>query len=169
MMRHYKLFALLGTFIAVLMPKVWAFQPSGIGALDRVIEIIAGIFNVTILGNDVVQVGFLRFLLFVALFAVMYKALNGVSKVFDAKTAKIVALVFAIIGVFLMPRNWLLATGGTITFVVSSLVFVLIFWGLSYVAVAVLKKGWLFNGMGLILLFLLLMMLGQWSTMVGIG
>lgn len=168
-MKKQGLFAVLGTFSLVLVPSALAFESTGLGALDRVIEILAGIFSITVLGNEMVQIGFLRFLLFVALFAVMYKALNGVSRIFDAKTAKIVSLVFAIIGVFLMPTSWLLATGGTITFVVSSLVFVLIFWGLSYVAVGVLKKGWMLHIFGLVLLFLLLVMLGQWSAMVGLG
>jgi hypothetical protein len=148
---------------------------TGVKPMDRGIEVISNLFNIQSLqSNEQVQIGFLKFALFIVLFAVSNQSLKRL-KVFDKKTAGITAFAFSTIGVFMMPHIWLLATGSTITGIMSSLIFLGFFIGLSYVAVFVLRPkennpqmGLAKHLLGLILLFLLLTLLDDWALFVGL-
>ncbi|KYK26028.1 hypothetical protein AYK26_01110 [Euryarchaeota archaeon SM23-78] len=161
--------------LIILIPQVFAYGRTGVSPLDRGIEAIGRLFNIEVLrSNTFVQEGFLKFILFVVLFAVANMALKK-TKIFDNKTAGIVSFAFSIIGVLLMPTEWLLATGGLITVVMSSIIFLGFFIGLGWVAMFVLRKkgeddrsGWLKNLLGLALLFLLLFLLDEWALFVGL-
>jgi len=148
-----------------------AFASTGIGAMDTVLGIIGNFFNFTALENENVQIGFLRIMIFIALFTISYFALKKATifKDNNGKPAKVVGFVFSLIGAFLMPTSWLIATGGGITFLMSSIVFLLMFWGLTWVAVWYMKSNWVLNLFGIILLFLLLSLLGQWGDIVGLS
>jgi hypothetical protein len=149
---------------------------SGFSPLDQGITIISSLFNIKALENPIVQIGFLKLMLFIVLFAVSFRGLQIPEKGIFAgdqgkKTAGIVSFAFSMIGVFLMPTDWLMVTGGAITALMSSFVFIFIFWGGAYLAVKTLsqdgnedKYGWIKNLMGLLLLLLLLFILGLWAT-----
>jgi hypothetical protein len=92
------------------------------------------------------------------------------SKIFDNKTSGIISFAFSMIGVFMMPTRWLMATGGIITAIMSSFIFLLIFIGGAYLAMFKLRPendkdnlGWVKNMIGLILLFFLLFLLDAWA------
>lgn len=167
---RYLFYSLLMIFIA---PQVFAYGRTGVSPLDKGIEAISNVFNIQILRtNESVQTGFMMFMIFIVLFAVSNMALKRV-KFFDKKTAGIVSFAFSAIGVFMMPKEWLMATGGLITALMSSVIFLMVFIGLSVVAVFTLrpkgdddKMGWLKNLLGLILLLLLLFLLDEWAAFV---
>lgn len=167
----------LSLLLIMLSPNTLAYSSfvrTGISPLNRAVEMIANLFNIEVLRNEAVQVGFLKFMIFVVLFAVSNFALKQ-TKIFDAKTAGIISFAFSMIGTFMMPHTWLLATGGLITVVMSSIIFIGFFWGLAIVAVFVLRKkgeddkmGWIKNLLGILLLFLLLFLLDEWAMVVGL-
>ncbi|MBU1198254.1 MAG: hypothetical protein KKE98_05600 [Nanoarchaeota archaeon] len=171
---RYLLYSICMILIA---PQVFAAGRSGINPLDRAIEMISGIFNIEVLqNNETVQIGFLKFMLFIVLFSVSFWALRK-TKIFDdaqgKKTAGIVSFAFSMIGVFMMPYEWMLATGGLITVIMSSVIFLAFFGGIGYVAVFVLrstgeddKAGWVKNLFGLIILFILFFLVSEWSIFV---
>ncbi|MBN2142119.1 hypothetical protein JW711_02195 [Candidatus Woesearchaeota archaeon] len=165
---------LILTIVSLLFfPSALALR-SGFSPMDRAVEMIANVFNLRSLQRSTyVQEGFLKFMIFIVVFAVTFQVLQkigkGYSHIFERKTAGIVSFAFSMIGVFMMPTDWLLATGGLITAIMSSLVFLLVFIGGAYVAVFKLKPsddkslGWLMNLMGLFLLILLMFMLSMWA------
>ena len=125
-----------------VMPQFSLAYRTGISPLDTGIEALSDLFNIQALNNSYIQEGFLKFAIFIVLFALSFYSLGYV---FDKgggnpqgkKTAGVISFAFSMIGVFMMPREWLMATGGTITAVMSSLVFVGVFFGGAYVAVKV--------------------------------
>jgi hypothetical protein len=160
---------------------VLAWGRTGISPLDGAFEIIGRLFNIQALKNSYVQEGFLKLMLFVVVFAVSNMILT---KVFTKgnnpqgkKVAGIVSFAFSMIGIFLMPTAWLNVTGGVVVAVMSSLIFLLIFYGGMYVAMAYLKPadegtdpknqlkapGWFLNLLGILLLFFLLGLLSIWQ------
>ncbi len=158
--------------LIILTPGASAYTArSGISPLNSAIELISRLFNIEVLqNNEVVQQGFLKFMIFIVLFAVSNYSLKK-TKIFDAKTAGIVSFAFSMIGVFMMPTDWLLATGGLVTLVMSSIIFLGFFWGLAIVAVFVLRKkgdddkmGWIKNLLGIILLLILLTLVDDWAV-----
>jgi len=161
MMVDRRIIALFSVLLAI--PHVFAMP-----VLDRGFELIGSFFDLKILQeNPAVQIGFLKIALFIALLAITFAALKKVGSIFDVKTARIVATVFSLIGVFMMPDAWLIATGGSLTALMSSMVFMMIFWGLSYVAVRYMRENWLMNLLGLLLIFLLMGMLDLWTDLIG--
>jgi hypothetical protein len=169
--------------LASLMIAIF-FQPANalgtsITVLDRAIVMISSLFNIESLqSNSYIQEGFLKFALFVVTFSVSFLSLQKAQIFKDAqgkKSAGVVALAFSLIGVFMMPHEWLLATGGAITTIMSSLIFLGFFIGTSIVAVFVLrpksgddKVGFAKNIIGLLMLFLLLSLLDEWALFVGL-
>jgi hypothetical protein len=153
-----------------LIPSALAYGRTRIIALDRGIEMISNVFNIQVLENNSwVQEGFLKFMIFIVLFAVSHFGLKK-ANILDNKTSGIVSFAFSMIGVFMMPTDWLMATGGVITAIMSSFVFLLIFVGGGVVAMFVLKPkdendpmGWLKNLLGLMLLFFLLFLIQVWA------
>jgi hypothetical protein len=166
----------LSLLLIILTPGTLAYSVrTGISPLNGAIEMISNLFNIEVLrSNETVQIGFLKFMIFVVLFAVANFSLKK-TKIFDNKTAGIVSFAFSMIGTFMMPHQWLLATGGLITVIMSSVIFLGFFWGLAVVAVFVLRKkgeednmGWIKNLMGLMLLLLLLFLVDEWAQVVGL-
>jgi len=165
-------FALL---LIIVTPGVLAFR-TGVSQLDYGLELLSKLFYIDLLNSSqVVQIGFMKFMIFIVTFSVVNMALGKIS-FFEKKTAGIVSFAFSMIGTFMMPIQWLEATGGTITAVVSSIFFIAFFWGLGYVAVVVLRSkeddggmGWIKNLMGLLLLFLLLFIINLWVNWQGLG
>ncbi len=162
---------ILYLFLLLFLIPVAAAYSTGIPPLNQGVELISSLFNIDLLrSNEDVQVGFIKFLLFITIFAVFRQALLKAGGVFqEPKTAGIVSFSVSAIGVFLMPRSWLLATGGAITALVSASVFLAIFLGVSYLAVMKLNKDALQNLFGLLLLVLLLMLLNIWAGFTGLG
>ncbi|HEC96355.1 MAG TPA: hypothetical protein ENI59_01600 [Euryarchaeota archaeon] len=167
--RHLFYSLLYALILTLLAPQTLAYHVrTGISPLNRAIELISNLFNIEVLrSNTYVQEGFLKLMLFIVIFAVANMSLKK-TKVFDNKTAGIISFAFSMIGVFLMPTTWLLATGGLITVIISSVVFLGFFLGLTYVAVFVLRKNWLQNLLGLLLLLLLLFLLDDFASFVGL-
>jgi hypothetical protein len=175
----------LGIFLLILLlgsialPMATALG-SGFSPLDQGITLISGLFNISALDNPIVQLGFLKLMLFIVLFAVSFRALQIPEKGLFAgeqgkKTAGIVSFAFSMIGVFLMPTDWLMVTGGAITAIMSSFIFLFIFWGGAYLAVKVLsgsgdddKYAWVKNLIGLILILFLLYLLTIWTVFSGV-
>ncbi|HJX05619.1 MAG TPA: hypothetical protein VJ461_02835 [Candidatus Nanoarchaeia archaeon] len=170
----------LSLLLIILTPNAFGYSVrTGISPLNSAIEMISNLFNIEVLRNNTtVQLGFLKFCIFIVLFAVSFFSLRK-TKIFDdaqgKKTAGIVSLAFSLIGTFMMPQEWLLATGGLITVIMSSLIFLGFFWGLAIVAVFILRKkdendrmGWIKNLMGLMLLLLLLFLLDEWAVVTGL-
>jgi hypothetical protein len=161
---------------ALLSVAVLAAGRTGISPLDNSFELIGRLFNVQALRNPYVQEGFLKFMLFIVLFAVSNFALNKVfnrdgGNIQGRKVAGIVSFSFSMIGIFMMPTNWLNVTGGMVTAIMSSFVFILIFYGGIYAAMVILKPnddskapGWLMNLLGILLLFLLIALLELWQN-----
>jgi len=162
----YLFFSLL---LIILAPQTFAYvSRTGISPLNKAIETISNLFNIEVLRtNELVQTGFLKFMLFIVLFAVANMSLKRI-KFFEHKTAGIVSFAFSMIGVFMMPTQWLLATGGLITVIISSAIFLGFFIGLSYLAIFVLNKNWLQNLVGLLILLLLLFLLDEWALVTGL-
>ena len=165
-----KHFGLVAAVLGILsIPIVYA--STGVGMMDNVLNMIGNFFNISAFENELVQIGFLRIGLFIIMFTIAYYSLKRAAVLGEngGKPAKVIAFVFAAIAAFMMPTPWLLATGGTITFVMSSLIFVLLFWGLAWVAIKELRGDWIKNLFGLLLLIMLSMLIVQWAIMVDVG
>ncbi len=166
-------FIVYSLILALLTPLVSA--RTGVGVMDKGIEMIGNIFNIRILQtSSIAQAGFLKFSLFIVMFAVTNMALKK-TKIFDNKTAGIIAFAFSMIGVFMMPTPWLMATGGTITAIMSASIFIGLFWGLAWVAMFTLRPkeenepyGWVRNLLGILLLFILLSMIDDFAIAAGV-
>lgn len=152
------------------IPFAFAFDISN--TLDRGFTMIGDFFYISAFDNPIVQIGFIRIMLFVAMFAVMYSAFKSAGeklKWMDNKTAKIVSFVFAMLGVFLMPESWLMATGGSITALVSAMFYLLIIGGGGYIAVRSLRGNLIANLMGIVLILALIAFVEVWANFVGLG
>lgn len=162
------LFGVLLSFTSI--PFVSALSLSD--SMDRGFTLIGDFFYITAFDNPIVQIGFIRIMLFVAMFAIMYAAFKSAGeklKWMDAKTAKIVSFVFAMLGVFLMPEAWLMATGGTLTALVSSIFYLMIMLGGGYIAVRMLRGNLVANLMGVVLILALMALVEVWANFVGLA
>jgi hypothetical protein len=173
---YYLFYSLLSIF---LIPQVWGLSSgyrfrTGISPLNRGFEVIGNVFNINILyTNEYVQTGFIKFMLFLVLFAVINMALKKTSRkggapLFDKKTAGIIAFAFSMIGVFMMPSNWLQATGSLIVVVTGLLIFLGFFIGIAYVAVFGLKNNWVQRLIGLLILLLLILIFDDVAMILGV-
>ena len=166
--RYFLVFSLLS---AIAIPGVSAY--TGISPLDGAMTLIATLFNLPSLQNPAIQEGFLKFMLFVVLFAISN---FGLMKAFDKagnnaqgrRAANIIAFAFSMIGIFMMPTFWLRATGGVITAIMSSFVFILIFWGGAWLAMKVLTGDKLKDLFGVSLLLFLLFLVGVWANVTNL-
>ena len=155
------------------MPLVAATQGyTGISPLNNVVGLISQMFNITILHDPYVQLGFLRFCLFVLFMAVAFwvfgKLKTKSGTMFDRKTAGVIAAVFAAISAFMMPENWLTANGGIITAVFSGLIPIGIVVLGIYVAVGPMNKSFISRLFAVVLLFLLLGILDIYHQAIGL-
>jgi hypothetical protein len=172
------LMILLSLPLMIFVPA--AAVSTGVTPLDKGISLVSGLFDIRAFENSMVQEGFLKMMIFIVLFAVSYRALQIQQKgIFSGdqgkKTSIVVSFAFSMIGVFLMPTKWLMITGGAITAIMSSVIFIIIFWGGAFLAVKTLsssgkddKFGWTKNLMGFLLILLLLMLLDVWIVFTGL-
>lgn len=98
--------------------NVYAFR-TGFNPMDRAVEMIARLFHIPILENEVVRLGFIKFGMFLMVFAV---AFWGLRRFMDQKPAGVVSFVISFTGAALTPRAWVLASGGTFTAIMSAIV-----------------------------------------------
>jgi hypothetical protein len=104
-----------------------------ISPLETVTNNIAKFFNFQVFTSQTMQIGFLRFLLWIMLFAVLFW--SGSQFVFKGdegrKTAGIVAAIMALIGVVFMPENAITGIGTAY----AGLFFTLLTVGIAFAAV----------------------------------
>lgn len=127
---------------------------TGISPLNRVVELMAQMFNIPILKDPAIQVYFLRFMLFVLFLVVAHYAFKKVG--FDNKTAGVVATVFAAISSFLMPEDWVAANGGVVTAVFAALIPLGIVCAGVYFCVTTLNKSFITRLIAIVILMMLL-------------
>jgi hypothetical protein len=100
---------------------------TGFTVLDSAVRMISRFFMIPSLRtNRVVQIGFIRFLLFVMLFSLFRFGLARGPFKDDAKTTNILSFVIALIGVIFMKDQWVMAQGGVMAAVAGLLVPLLI-------------------------------------------
>ncbi len=168
-MKRYAGIALVILILLLTIPLAMAYS-TGIPPLNQGVNMIGGLFNLEMLReNEDVQAGIIRFGLFIVLLAVFRMGLLKAGGVFDTKTANITSAVISGIGVFFMPRDWLMATGGAVTALASASIFLAIFLGISYLAVMKMNKDWMQNIGGILILILLFMLLNVWAGRLGLG
>jgi hypothetical protein len=173
--KYFKMFGMYFFAAIALASFVLAAGRTGISPLDSAFEMIGRLFNIQALRSPYVQEGFLKFMLFIVLFAISNFGLN---KIFNnggnnpqgKKVAGIISFAFSMIGIFMMPTAWLNVTGGIVAAIMSSFIFIFIFYGGMYVAMAILRDkegskspGWLMNLFGILLLLLLIALLELWQ------
>ena len=109
-----------------------SFAPgnTGFAPLDSAISMISKFFMIGVLRSNVaVQVGFIRFVLFIVLFTLFR---FGLGKVFDAsdpgqaKNINVIGFAIALIGAIFMKDQWVLANGGVMAAIAGLLVPILI-------------------------------------------
>ncbi len=131
---------------------------TGLDPLNNVVRMIAEFFTIPALNNEEVQLGIIKFGIFLIVFAIAHLALRNVwgsgygGGANQARAAKVIAFVVAFIGSFFMPNGWALALGG----VIAGLVIFLLVGGGAYYATMKLKDDWLQNLFGLIIILLLI-------------
>ena len=104
----------------------FAVGNTGFAPLDSAVTMISKFFMINVLRtNPAVQVGFIRFMLFIVLFTIFR---FGLGKVFDssdanqAKNVNIIGFVIALIGTIFMKDQWVLANGGVMAAIAGLLV-----------------------------------------------
>jgi hypothetical protein len=181
-MAHVKTQQRLGTLLTTLLVSLLALPATlaastysghtGISPLNKVVETLAWMFNTPILQNRTVQVGFIRFCLFILFLAVAHWSFKKIFKSKDDKggnkTAGIVSTVFALIAAFLMPEAWVTANGGVITAVFTALIPLGIVGLGIWFALAKMNKNFATRLMAIVILFLLLAILDVYRTSLGL-
>jgi len=148
------------------LPTVFARSYyTGISPLNRVVELLSKMFTIPALSNSWVQLGFIRFCLFVLFLAVAHWVFK---KLFDNKTAGVIATVFALISAFLMPENWVTANGGVITAVFTGLIPLGIVILTVWFCVKKLDSSFISRLIAIVLLLVLLAILDVYKTAVGL-
>lgn len=109
------LFSLL-TLITI--PGALAFRTDT--PLDLPVEMISKLMTVSVLGNEMVQIGFIRFAIWLLVFALGFYSFSNFAFKQDRKTAGILSATIAFIGALFMPREWVVAQGGLMTAIVAS-------------------------------------------------
>ncbi len=138
------------------IPSAYAAR-SGIAGLDRVIEILGGVFYPSILDNNpTIRLGFYKFLYFLIVFALVnWVLVSFVFKKGDEKLGKrasaIIAMAFGAISAFFIPGPMALGSAGIITAVFAAIIPFGVAMGLAFVAMKV------FDGKS-----------GSWQHLIGI-
>lgn len=159
---------LLGALLALLLASPQALAATGytgISPLNRVVELLSNIFTLPVLKNATVQLGFIRFALFVLFLAVAHWVFK---KIFDNKTAGVIATVFALISAFLMPENWVTANGGVITAVFSALIPLGVICLGVYFCVTTLNQNFIGRLIAIVILLLLLEVITVYKMAIGL-
>lgn len=160
--------SLLGILAFVLaLPVVAAARGyTGISPLNRVVELLATMFNIPILQNPTVQILFLRFALFVLFLALVH---YGLKKFMPNKTAGVIATVFALISSLLAPESIILANGGIIAAVLSGLIPLgIVGYGL-YFCVTKLNENFATRLIAIVILLMLLGVVDMYYDITGLG
>ncbi len=165
----YKKIFLYVLLLVIAIPIVFAVK-TGFSPLDKAFTIIGNVFSVrAFLQNSVAKEGFFKFLLLCVLFAVSHAGFKKIGGIFDNKTARIVAFAFSMIGTFLVPARWADAQANIVTAVISSIIFIGIFWGGAYYATMKLNADNFQKVIGLLLIFLLIFFLSGWEDIAGLA
>jgi len=147
-----KLYLILSFLVLGILPvSVKASNP-----FEGAFEGIANFFNMDVFSDSDMQIGLIRFLLWIALFSILFW--SGSQFVFKGdegrKTAGIVAAIISLISVIFMPANAISAIGTAY----SATIFVLLTVGIAgvatYFAFGVLKGEWWKELFGLLILIL---------------
>jgi hypothetical protein len=158
--------------ISIMPEPALAYSRFGISPLENAFTLISELFNIrSIVENAMVREGFLKFMIFLVMFSISYSGLRRLGEhvtIFDERTAGIVSFAFSAIGTFLMPTDWLMATGGTIVAVMSSFVFLIIFGGGLYLALFRLRGSRAAHFAGLMILIILFVLILIWEQTIGI-
>lgn len=101
------------------LPTALAYR-SGWAPLDMPVEMISRMFNIPILSNTFVQVGFIRFGIWLMVFTLAFYSFHKFAFKDDRKTSGILAATIAFIGAIFMPQPWVIAQGGIITALITS-------------------------------------------------
>ncbi len=136
-------------FIAAIAASPLALAAIGFDPMDTVLRMIADFFTFDALQNDRVQEGVIRFALFILYFAIANFSLK---KFFDKKTAGIASFIFAFLGIFLMPEQWVKLTGGTISVIVGGGLILSLLGGLIYFAMIEMNDNWVEHLLGILIL-----------------
>jgi hypothetical protein len=162
---RYLLGSLVG--LSLSLPIVLAATGyTGISPLNRVVELLSTMFTLPALKNANVQLGFIRFALFVLFLAVAHYAFKKVG--FDNKTAGVIATVFALIAAFLMPENWVTANGGVITAVFAALIPLGVICYGVYFCVTTLNRNFIGRLIAIVILLLLLEIINVYKMALGL-
>lgn len=138
---------------------------TGISPLNSVIQLMSTMFTIPVLQNSAVQLGFMRFCLFVLFLAVAHFSFK---KVFDNKTAGIIATVFALIAAFFMPESWVTANGGIVTAVFAALIPLGVIAGGVWFCVKKLNDDFITRLIAIVILLLLLEIINVYKLALGL-
>ncbi len=155
------------TLISILaaLPSAAAYY-QGIRPLNTFVQMIANFFTAPALKNYYVQVGVIRFALFLVVFSVANMAFKRVG--FENRVAGTVSFVVGFISAFFMPEPWLIATGGTITGLVAAAVLLGVIGTGIYWAMVKLRGNALYHFFGLIILFVLIEVVLIYASLIGV-
>ncbi len=139
---------------------------TGISPLNKIVQSMAWMFDIPILQNHTVQVGFIRFCLFILFLALSHWVFKKLFK--DNKTSGVISTVFALIAAFLMPENWVTANGGVITAVFTALIPLGIVGLGIWFCMAKMNKNFATRLIAIIILFTLLAILDVYQAALGL-
>lgn len=155
-------FLLFSTLLASPLVAAREFH-TGVSPLNRVLGFMAWMFDTPILQNEHVQLGFVKFCLFILFLAVSRAAFK---KFFDNKTAGIIATVFSLIAAFLMPKSLVVANGSVIMIVLTGLVPLGVVGGGVYFCVTRLNKNTITRLLAIVILVVLLAIVEVYHNIV---
>lgn len=160
------LITIIISFLLTNLQSVYAFS----NPIEGVFENISTFFNFEMFQNEFMQIGFLRFLLWILLFAIInWAASSFVFKGDNGKrTSGIVAAIISLISVIFMPTSAIMAIGVAY----SSAVFTLLVVGIAGVAMffslKVLKGETWKEILGLIVLVFAMLIMTAAGTAMGV-
>lgn len=164
--------ALVVSLLGIPMAYASVYQ-TGISAINKAVGMISGLMTLPVLKNQIVQLGIIRFGLFLMVFSVAFWGLNRIQS-FDRKPAGIVSFVLGFVGAALMPERWVYLNGSIFVVLVAGIVPIgMISLGI-YLAMKVLVAGkngedWWKELAGLAVLLFLLTLISIYSTAISGG
>ena len=146
-----------------------------IAPLELITNNIAKFFNFEVFTSETMQLGFLRFLLWILIFSILFW--SGSRFVFKGdegrKTAGFVAAIMGLIGVVFMPANAVMGIGTAYSAVFFTLLTVGLGGGAIYIAFAELdgseKNEWWKDLMGFLLILFAILILNVVSIIMSGG
>jgi len=155
----------------ILLPLLILVIPSASAYSNPIETLFVGIsnfFNMNIFANSEAQLGFLRFMLWLALFAILFW--SGSKFVFKEekgnRTAGVVAAIMSLISVIFMPESAVLGIGTAY----SATIFVILTVGIAgfatFIAFKKLKNEWWEHILGILILIFAAMILNVVYTIM---